>query len=57
MVLARGQQESKLFDNVSAFRPCFFHEYFADFDGDFGVFDESGAYNFVPNLPPPVSLF
>ena len=24
MVLARGQQGSKLFDNLSAFRPCFF---------------------------------
>ena len=35
----------------------FFHEYFADFDGDFGVFDESGAYNFVPDTRPPVSLF
>ena len=24
MVLARGQQGSKLFDNLLAFRPCFF---------------------------------
>ena len=24
MVLARGQQGSKFFDNLSAFRPCFF---------------------------------
>ena len=24
LVLARGQQGSKLFDNLSAFRPCFF---------------------------------
>ena len=24
MVLARGQQGSKLFDNLSAFRPCLF---------------------------------
>ena len=23
----------------------FFHEYFANFDGDFGVFDEIGTYN------------
>ena len=38
----------------------FFHEYFANFDGDFGVLDESGTYNFVPNKrsspPPPFSL-
>ena len=31
----------------------FFHEYFTDFDGDFGVFDESGTYIFVPNKRPP----
>ena len=31
----------------------FFHEYFVDFDGNFGVFDESGTFNFVPNKPPP----
>ena len=30
-----------------------FHEYSAYFDGDFGVFDESGTYNFVPNKRPP----
>ena len=35
----------------------FFHEYFADFDGDFGVFDENETYNFVPNKRPPFSLF
>ena len=34
----------------------FFHEYFADFDGDFGVFDENDTYNFVPNKHPPFSL-
>ena len=38
MVLERGQQGSKLFDNFSAFQHV--HEYFADFD----VFDESGTY-------------
>ena len=53
MVLARGQQGSKLFDNLSAFRPCFFHEYFADFDRDFDVFGENDTYNFVPNKRPP----
>ena len=37
----------------------YFHEYFVDFDGDFGAFDKSGSYNFVPNKrpPPPFSLF
>ena len=35
----------------------FFHEYFADFDGDFGVFDENDTYNFVPNKRPPFSPF
>ena len=35
----------------------YFHEYFVDFDGDFGAFDESGSYNFVPNKRPPFSLF
>ena len=35
----------------------FFDEYFADFDGDFGVFNESGTYNFVPNKGPPFFLF
>ena len=54
VVLARGQPGSKLFDNFSA---MFFHEYFAHFDGDFGVFDESGTYNFVPNKRPPFSPF
>ena len=34
-----------------------FHEYFVDFDGDFGAFDESGSYNFVPNKRPPHFLF
>ena len=57
MVLARGQQGSKLFDNLLAFLAMFFHKYFADFEGDFGVFDESGTYNFVPNKRPPFSLF
>ena len=59
MVLARGQQGSKLFDNLSAFQPCFFMNtmYFADFYGDFGVFDENDTYNFVPNKRPPFSLF
>ena len=61
-MLARGQQGSKPFDNLSAFLPCIFMiEYFADFDGDFRAFDESGSYNFVPNKrpppPPPFSLF
>ena len=23
----------------------YFHEYFVDFDGDFGAFDERGSYN------------
>ena len=54
MVLARGQQGSKLFDGFSA---MFFHEYFADFDGDFGVFDENDTYNFVPNKCPHFSFF
>ena len=49
MVLARGQQESKLFDNLSALD--------ADFDGDFGIFDENDTYNFVPYKRPPFSLF
>ena len=35
----------------------FFHEYFSDFDGDFGVFDENDTYNSVPNKHPPFSLF
>ena len=35
----------------------YFHEYFVDFDGDFGAFDESGSYNFGPNKRPPFSLF
>ena len=35
----------------------YFHEYFIDFDGDFGAFDKSGSYNFVPNKRPPFSLF
>ena len=35
----------------------YFHEYFVDFHGEFGAFDESGAYNFVPNKRPPFSLF
>ena len=35
----------------------YFHEYFVDFDGDFGAFDESGSYNSVPNKRPPFSLF
>ena len=34
----------------------FFHEYFADFYGDFGVFNESDTYNCVPNKRPPFSL-
>ena len=34
----------------------FSHEYFADFDGDFSVFDGSGTYNFVLNKRPPFSL-
>ena len=35
----------------------YFHEYFVNFDGDFGAFDERGSYNFVPNKRPPFSLF
>ena len=34
-MLARGQQGSKPFDNLSAFPPCIFMNTF-DFDGDFG---------------------
>ena len=34
----------------------YFHEYFVNFDGDFGAFDESGSYNFVTNKRPPFSL-
>ena len=52
MVLERGQQGSKLFDNCLLFGHVF-HEYFADFDVDFGVSNESGTYNFVPNKRPP----
>ena len=44
-MLARGQQGSKPFDNLSLF------------DGDFGAFDESGSYNFVPNKRPHFSFF
>ena len=44
MVLARGQQRSK-------------HEYFSDFDGDFGVFDENDTYNFVPYKRPHFLFF
>ena len=35
----------------------YFHEYFVDFDGDFGAFDEKCFYNFVPYKRPPFSLF
>ena len=35
----------------------YFPEYFVDFDDDFGAFDESGSYNFVPKKRPPFSLF
>ena len=57
MALARGRQGSMLFDNLSAFRPCFFHEYFSDFDGDFGVFDENDTYNSIPNKRPHFLFF
>ena len=45
------------FLTISRLSAMFFHEYFADFDGYFGVFDESGTYNFVPNKRSPFSLF
>ena len=35
----------------------YFHEYFVNYDGHFGAFDESGSYNFVPNKRPPFSHF
>ena len=54
MVLARGQQESRPFDNLSAFRPCIFMNTLSLFDGDF---DESGSYNFVPNKRPHFLFF
>ena len=56
-MLARGQQGSKLFDNLSAFRPCIFMNTLSLFDGDFGAFDESGSYNFVPNKRPHYPFF
>ena len=34
-----------------------FHKYFVNFDGDFGAFDESGSYHFVPYRRPPFFLF
>ena len=57
MVLARGQQGSRPFDNLSAFRPCIFMNTLSLFDGDFGAFDESGSYNFVPNKRPHFLFF
>ena len=45
VVLARGQQGSDSFDNLSGFRHVFFHEYFADFDLVFGISNESGTFN------------
>ena len=45
MILASGQQGNKLFDELSAFQPCFFLEFLADFDGDFGGFDENATYS------------
>ena len=56
-MLARGQQGSKPFDNLSAFRPCIFMNTLSLFDGDFGAFDESGSYNFVPNKRPHFLFF
>ena len=56
-MLARGQQGSKPFDNLSAFLPCIFINTLSLFDGDFGAFDESGSYNFVPNKRPHFLFF
>ena len=56
-MLARGQQGSKPVDNLSAFRPCIFMNTLSILKVDFGAFDESGSYNFVPNKRPPFSLF
>ena len=56
-MLARGQQGSKPFDNLSAFGPCIFMNTLSLFDGDFGAFDESGSYNFVPNKRPHFLFF
>ena len=57
VVLARGQQGSRPFDNLSAFRPCIFMNTLSLLDGDFGAFDESCSYNFVPNKRPHFLFF
>ena len=30
-------------DSTASFSAIYFHEYFVNFDGDFGAFDESGS--------------
>ena len=59
MVLARRQQGSKLFDNLLAFRPCFFMNTLPILMGisAFSMRLENDTYNFVPYKRPPFSLF
>ena len=55
-MLARGQQGSKPFDNLSAFRPCIFMNTMSILMG-ISELSMRGSYNFVPNKRPPFSLF
>ena len=41
MVLARGQKEHTTLWQLSCLFIIIFHEYFANFDGNFGVFDDT----------------
>ena len=56
-MLARGQQGSKPFDNLSAFRPCIFMNTLSILMG-ISELSMSGSYNFVSNKrPQPPFLF
>ena len=52
-MLARGQQESKPFDNLLAFQPCIFMNPLSILMG----ISDSGTYNFVPNKRSPIFSF